>query len=297
MMKSSAGICAETAHAKINLALHVTGKRADGYHDLDSLVVFAASSDRITAIKAETVSLTLQGPGATKLPSDSGNSVLMAAQALSDNARINGLELACAGAELVLEKNLPVAAGIGGGSADAAATLRALNRLWGLNLAQDVLERIGARLGADVAVCIGGQTCRMRGIGEQLTPLAEQHMPRLDLVLVNPGVPVATPSVFQSLENPHQSILPPLPDQYDFESWLNWLDGTRNDLFQPACKICPQIGDVISELNRTGAKLSRMSGSGASCFGIFETPDDAESAATALKKRHHDWWICATHTV
>ncbi|MEH6728920.1 MAG: 4-(cytidine 5'-diphospho)-2-C-methyl-D-erythritol kinase, partial [Hyphomicrobiales bacterium] len=147
------------------------------------------------------------------------------------------------------------------------------------------------------AVCVGRLACRMRGIGEQLTPLAEQHMPRLDLVLVNPGVPVATPTVFQSLEDPHQSTLPALPDQHDFQSWLNWLDGTRNDLYEPACRICPQIGDVISELSGTGAQLSRMSGSGASCFGIFGTPAGAHSAATALKKLHPDWWICATHTV
>lgn len=297
MRDGGTDVCVETAHAKINLALHVTDKRSDGYHDLDSLVVFAASGDRITASNADTISLTLQGPGAAKLQSDTDNSVLAAAHALYDHAELNGLTLACTGADLVLEKNLPVAAGIGGGSADAAATLRALNRLWGLHLPEDDLEHIGAQLGADVAVCIGGRTCRMRGIGDHLTPLAANHLPRLELVMVNPGVAVATPTVFKNLQNPHQSTLPFLPDQQDFRSWLNWLNRTRNDLFEPACRICPAIGDVLSELDCSGARLSRMSGSGASCFGVFETRSGAENAAAALKTWHPDWWICATHTV
>lgn len=297
MTGSDTDPCVEVARAKINLALHVTDRRADGYHDLGSLVVFASTGDRLTASPANTLSLSIQGRSCDTLPLGPDNSVLAAARSLMAHAEANGLKPACSGADLVLEKNLPVSAGIGGGSADAAATLRALNRLWGLNLPQHVLEQIGTRLGADVAICVGSKTCRMEGIGEQLSPLDDLQMPSLDLVLVNPGVPVATPEVFQALQNPRQSPLPPLPKQQDLQSWLNWLGATRNDLFEPACELCPEIRDVISALGQEAASLSRMSGSGATCFGIFDNPHAAEIAANALKTRHPDWWICATRTV
>lgn len=297
MTGSDTDPCVEVARAKINLALHVTDRRADGYHDLDSLVVFASTADRLTASPANTLSLSIQGRSCDTLPLGPDNSVLAAARSLMAHAEANGLKPACSGADLVLEKNLPVSAGIGGGSADAAATLRALNRLWGLNLPQRVLEQIGTRLGADVAICVGSKTCRMEGIGEQLSPLDDLQMPSLDLVLVNPGVPVATPEVFQALQNPRQSPLPPFPRQQDLQSWLNWLGATRNDLFAPACELCPEIRDVISALGQEAASLSRMSGSGATCFGIFDNPHAAEIAANALKTLHPDWWICAMRTV
>ncbi len=296
MICSDTDPCVEIARAKINLALHVTDRRADGYHDLDSLVVFASAGDRLTARPANTLSLSVQGRGSDTLPLGPDNSVLAAARSLMAHAEANGMKPACAGADLVLEKNLPISAGIGGGSADAAASLRALNRLWGLNLPHHVLEQIGTRLGADVAICVGSKTCRMEGIGEQLSPLDALQMPRLELVLVNPGLPVATPMVFQALQNPRQSPLPPFPKQ-NLQSWLGWLAATRNDLFEPACGLCPEIRDVISALDQKAALLSRMSGSGATCFGVFDNPHAAEVAANALKTRHPNWWICATRTV
>ena len=297
MMNSTTAKCAETARAKVNLALHVTGKRADGYHELDSLVVFVEAGDRISATTADSLSLTIQGIGAESVPSDANNSVLAAAHALLHHAHTNGLDLSCAGADLVLEKALPVSAGIGGGSADAAATLRALNRLWGLNLPHKVLEAIGIGLGADVAVCIAQQSSRMSGIGETLMPLTERHIPSFDIVLVNPGSPVSTPQVFQTLQNTDQSTLPLLPDQNDHRAWLTWLVGTRNDLFEPACKLCPDIGFVISQLVHEGAQVARMSGSGATCFGIFDNSQSAAIAAQALQRLHPNWWVCPTRTV
>ncbi|WP_306261878.1 4-(cytidine 5'-diphospho)-2-C-methyl-D-erythritol kinase [Pararhizobium sp. IMCC21322] len=296
-MNSNTAACAETAHAKINLALHVTGKRADGYHELDSLVVFADVGDQISATAAAKLSLTIQGGSAETLPSDTNNSVLAAAHALLHHANTNGLELSCAGADLVLEKTLPISAGVGGGSADAAATLRALNRLWGLNLPPNVLEAIGIGLGADVAVCIAQKSCRMSGIGEKLVPLSKRHMPGFNVVLVNPGLPVSTPQVFQALQDTDQSALPPLPDQSDRHAWLTWLEGTRNDLFEPACRLCPDIEFVIAQLVHEGAQMARMSGSGATCFGIFDASQNAVIAAQALQKSHPNWWICPTHIV
>ncbi|MGJ8534310.1 MAG: 4-(cytidine 5'-diphospho)-2-C-methyl-D-erythritol kinase [Alphaproteobacteria bacterium] len=296
-MNRNTAIYAETARAKVNLALHVTGKRADGYHELDSLVVFAEAGDRISATAAGKFSLTIQGAGAESLPSDADNSVLAAAHALLHNAHTNGLDLSSAGADLVLEKVLPISAGIGGGSADAAATLRALNRLWGLNLPDDVLEVIGIGLGADVAVCIAQRSSRMSGIGEILMPLAEGHIPSIDVVLVNPGLPVSTPQVFQTLQNTEQNSLPLFPAQNDPQAWLTWLEGTRNDLFEPACKLCPDIEFVISQLVHEGAQMARMSGSGATCFGIFDNSQSAAIAAQALQRLHPNWWVCPTRTV
>lgn len=297
MMNSNTAICAETARAKVNLALHVTGRRADGYHELDSLVVFADAGDRISATAAGKISLTIEGAGAKVLPSDANNSVLAAAHALLNHAQTNGMDLSCAGADLVLDKSLPVSAGIGGGSADAAATLRALNRLWGLNLPYIVLESIGIELGADVAVCIAQRSSRMSGIGEILMPLTERHIPSFDVLLINPGLPVSTPQVFQTLQNPEQSALPILPAQGDAQSWLTWLRGTRNDLFEPACKLCPDIEIVISQLVHEGAQMARMSGSGATCFGIFDNSQSAAIAAQALQRLHPNWWVCPTRTV
>lgn len=297
MMNSKTATCAETAHAKVNLALHVTGKRADGYHELDSLVVFAEAGDRISATTASKLSLTIQGIGAESVPCDANNSVLAAAHALLHHAHTNGLDLSCAGADLVLGKALPVSAGIGGGSADAAATLRALNRLWSLNLPNNVLEAIGIGLGADVAVCIAQQSSRMSGIGETLMPLTKRHIPSFDVVLVNPGSPVSTPQVFQTLQNTDQSALPLLPNQNDHQAWLTWLGGTRNDLFEPASKLCPDIEVVISQLVHKGAQMARMSGSGATCFGIFDNSQSAATTAQALQRSHPNWWVCPTRTV
>ncbi len=266
------------APAKVNLALHVTGRREDGYHLLDSLVVFADVGDRLTAMADAALSLHVTGPRAAGVPTDAGNLVLRAAALLG----------AGRGARIVLEKHLPAAAGIGGGSSDAAAALRVLARLWGLPLpdATAVLA-----LGADVPVCLSARPARMRGIGEALGPLPP--LPPLWLVLVNPGVPVPTGPVFAALARRDNAPLPPtLPRLGDAGMLAAWLRTCRNDLEPPACALVPAVGQVLSALAvQRGCLLARMSGSGATCFGLFATASGAAAAAAALRAAAPGWWV------
>lgn len=268
----------EFAPAKVNLALHVTGRRADGYHLLDSLVVFAGAGDRVTAAPAGDLTLSVTGPRAAALPASDDNIVLRAARCMGPN-----------GARLTLDKNLPVASGIGGGSADAAATLRALARLRGQPLppAAAVLA-----LGADVPVCLAGRPCRMSGIGETLQPLAHP-LPEAWLVLANPGTAVATPAVFAALARrdnaPLPRDLPRLRSAADLSAFLRMV---RNDLEAPAAHLVPEISVVRSALSaQPGCLMSRMSGSGATCFGLFPDALTAAAAARALRGARPDWWI------
>jgi 4-diphosphocytidyl-2-C-methyl-D-erythritol kinase len=268
----------EFAPAKVNLALHVTGRRADGYHLLDSLVVFAGTGDRILAAPAKALTLDVTGPRAAGLTSDDDNLVLRAARAMGPD-----------GARLTLEKHLPLASGIGGGSADAAATLRALSRLRGQPLppAATVLA-----LGADVPVCLAGRPARMSGIGETVTPLAHP-LPEAWLVLANPGAAVATPAVFAALTRRENSPLPrDLPRLKTPAELAAFLRMTRNDLEAPATAVLPAISMVRSALSaQPGCLMSRMSGSGATCFGLFPDALTAAAAARALRSAQHDWWI------
>ena len=272
----------ERAHAKINLHLHVTGRRADGYHLLDSLVVFAGAADHLTAEPADTLSLAIDGPFAPALGAEpaADNLVLRAARALAGAA---GIE---AGAAIRLEKNLPVASGIGGGSADAAATLRLLARLWDVQvpLPQDRL----LALGADVPVCLRRRPVVMRGIGEDL--LAAPALPPLALVLVNPLVPVPTHSVFRARS---PAFRPPaeLPDRWpDATAMARDLARLSNDLQDPALALAPAIGDVLAALQaQPGCLLARMSGSGATCFALFEPGPGAERAHANLAPA--GWWV------
>jgi 4-diphosphocytidyl-2-C-methyl-D-erythritol kinase len=268
----------EFAPAKVNLALHVIGQRADGYHLLDSLVVFAGVGDRVTVAPADRLSLTVTGPQGADLPGDGDNSVLRA-------ARLYG---AVGGAAITLEKLLPVASGIGGGSADAAAALRALAafRQVPLPSAADVLA-----LGADVSVCLAGVPARMTGIGDGVTRLAHP-LPPAWLVLVNPGVAVATPTVFKALV--HRTN-PPMPDH--LPQWTSardmaaFLQGLRNDLEQPAIQTAAVIADVKAAIAaQPGCLLSRMSGSGATCFGLFADAGGAAAAARAIRTARPGWW-------
>lgn len=264
------------APAKINLALHVVGQRADGYHLLDSIVVFAGVGDWVTAAPAERLSLTVTGPQGAGL-SGNDNLVLRAARCL-------GLDAA-----LALEKHLPVASGIGGGSADAAATLRVLSAMSGVALpnAAAVLA-----LGADVPVCLAGVPVRMQGVGEVLTALPA--LPECYVVLVNPGVGVATPAVFKALprkDNPAMSAMPACGSALELAAWLA---GQRNDLEAPAIGLAPVIADVKAALEaRPGCLLARMSGSGATCFGLFASEDLAKAAAEALREDAPAWWVAA----
>lgn len=269
----------EAAPAKINLCLHVTGRRLDGYHLLDSLVVFADVADRVFASPAHGLSLVVAGPEGAGLQADDDNLVLRA-------ARLMGV----ADAALVLDKHLPVASGIGGGSADAAAALRALARLTGLPLPSpdEVL-----RLGADVPVCLSGRPARMTGIGEGVAPLPA--LPPLGCVLVNPRLPVPTPQVFGALASRENPPLPDLPHAAltSAEAFCGWLNVfTRNDLVPPARSIAPILVDVQAALEETsGCLLARMSGSGGTHFGLYASVEAAQAAAEALRTRHPFWWI------
>ena len=270
------------APAKLNLALHVTGRRADGYHLLDSLVAFAGVGDRVTAQAADALTLEVTGPQAAAVPPGEDNLVLRAARAILPPGQ---------GARIVLDKGLPVASGIGGGSADAAAALRALAALHGLALpdAAAVL-----RLGADVPVCLGGRACRMMGVGEWITPLA-RALPPVWVVLANPGVALATPAVFAALETREN---PPLPDTIpafpDAAALAGFLAAQRNDLEAPARTIAPVIGEVLAALAaQPGALIARMSGSGATCMALFAAEAQATAAAAALSRARPGWWTAS----
>ncbi|MFD1913283.1 4-(cytidine 5'-diphospho)-2-C-methyl-D-erythritol kinase [Halodurantibacterium flavum] len=265
------------APAKINLALHVTGRRADGYHLLDSLVVFADIGDHVRAVPSDALSLDVTGPYADAVPQGPGNLVLRAAALMGGQAR------------LCLEKNLPPASGIGGGSSDAAATLRVLAG-FGRALPSDdaVLS-----LGADLPVCLLARAARMSGIGERLEPL--DGLPPLPAVLVNPGIEVSTPRIFTALERRDNPPLPPrVPLLPDAPAMARWLEPLRNDLEAPARNIAPQVGEVILALSaQPDCLLARMSGSGATCFGLFPTEAAAQRAAAALSAAEPGWWVRA----
>lgn len=276
--------------AKINLALHVTGKRSDGYHLLESLVVFAEYGDRISITPASADQLWITGRYSAELGSKNNNLVTLACAAL----RIRFPEIAGQHVRIDLEKNLPVASGIGGGSSDAAATLKALSALCGLEIDTGTLCDIGLALGADVPMCVHDAPLIARGIGDRIEPLA--CFPALDLVLVNPGVPLSTPAVFSQLENPASLPLQPVMSLPSFRSVLDLLASVENDLQPPALNAVPQIGEALNAVTDAGAAFARMSGSGATCFGLFERRDAAENAAAAISKLHPDWFVRATRT-
>jgi 4-diphosphocytidyl-2-C-methyl-D-erythritol kinase len=267
----------ECAPAKINITLSVIGKRADGYHLLDSLVVFAGCHDRLSAAPADNLTLEISGPFGTALVAEPDNLVLRAARALAASA---GLP---ARAQLGLEKHLPVASGIGGGSSDAAAALRLLSRMWGV----PIPKNLAATLGADVPVCLDPRPSRMAGIGETLT--AAPRLPVCGILLVNPGVALATKAVFAARDAAF-SAPASFPDAWpDTASMAADLALWGNDLQPPALKLCPALDAVLNALRAVpGCRLARMSGSGATCFALFDTPAEASVAATQVSRPA--WW-------
>lgn len=282
------------APAKVNLALHVVGQRADGYHLLDTLVTFADAADLITAEPDDRLRLAIEGPfaGALADPLEASadtNLVMRAARAMAAEAERLGIQQP--GARLTLTKHLPIAAGIGGGSADAAATLHALNDLWTLGLDQRQLAAIGLALGADVPMCLAGLPARVTGIGEEVTP--GPALPDHALVLVNPRIPVATPDVFRGLTRRDHPPLPDLPATWDgVDHLVGWLKDTRNDLQPPAEALAPAIRDAMALLAEVpGCHLARMSGSGATCFAIFGDQAAAIEARAALRLKRANWWV------
>jgi 4-diphosphocytidyl-2-C-methyl-D-erythritol kinase len=336
------------APAKINLALHVVGQRDDGYHLLESLVVFTRFGDRVTVGRTEVDQFAVTGPFASAVPADGSNLVLRARDALrAALPRDAGFPVS-----ISLEKNLPPASGIGGGSSDAAQTLKGLAELWDTDRIS--LEEIGLPLGADVPMCLSSSPALVSGIGEKVERLSD--FPPLFIVLVNPGVEVSTPAVFSRLrmkDNPGlgwpvpggretiaSEIRPPLRSatpttsppldggeeapaaRHDFlplphlsggevarearrsggcsasdqEALYAWLRETRNDLEVPALELAPVIGEAIEALRATQARFVRMSGSGATCFGLYDTRREAEAAAANIRRARPDWFVVATES-
>jgi len=270
------------AHAKINLALHVTGKNDKGYHLLDSIVGFTEFGDRISVSKADEghgFTLEINGPFGKGLSIGPDNLVLKAAHLYAD-AHYKA-EQACFPVNIQLEKNLPIASGIGGGSADAAATLLALQEIWKSHI--DPME-IADQLGADVPMCLHSKPLRAQGIGEVITPL--NGVQAMHIVLVNPNVEVSTPQVFNALVNKNNPAI--------IESAIKEM---RNDLEAPAIEIAPIIFDVLDMLEKQNPLFARMSGSGATCFAIFDAAVEAETARAIISSHHPDWWSIATTTL
>lgn len=285
----------EEGRAKVNLSLRVVGRRADGYHDLESVVAFADCADRLTLEPGGELRLATTGPLAAACGETSDNLVFKAAKLLAD--AVPNLKLGA----FALDKVLPVAAGIGGGSADAAAALRLLARLNNLSLDDPRLQEVALATGADVPVCLFSRACDMTGVGEQLLPLA---LPSMPCVMVNPRVPVATKDVFRELGLRNGELLVGATDVLEASAWpeqggsiADWVDvleTVANDLEAPALRIEPVIGDVLEVLrNSAGVKLARMSGSGATCFAIYGVPAEAHAAAENIRRDHPGWWVHA----
>ena len=285
----------EDARAKVNLTLRVVGRRVDGYHDLESVVAFADCADRLSLVPGSELRLATTGPLAQACGESADNLVLKAAELLA--ARVPGLKLG----DFVLDKVLPVAAGIGGGSADAAAALRLLARANGLAIDEGRLIEVAKLTGADVPVCLTSRACVMTGVGETLLPLA---LPKMPCVMVNPRLPLATKDVFQALGLRNGELLVGAADVLRatawpeqgacLEDWVEVLAASANDLEAPATRIQPVIGEVLSALSATnGAWLVRMSGSGATCFAIYENTAEAQRAAQKVQITHPQWWVHA----
>ena len=294
-MTSTTDALDEIGRAKVNLTLRVVGRRADGFHDLESIVAFADCADRLILVPGSELTLQATGPLAEACGETSDNLVLKAARLLAD--AVPGLKVGT----FTLHKVLPVAAGIGGGSADAAAALRLLARLNDLPLDTPALSAVALKTGADVPVCLASQACDMTGVGENLLPL---NLPALPCVMVNPRVPVATKDVFQALGLRPGQLLVGVTDVFkaparpaagaSIGDWVEVLEQIPNDLEKPALKVQPIIGDVLATLRTcSGAKLGRMSGSGATCFAIFGSAAEAQAAGQQISAAHPGWWVHA----
>ena len=262
-----------TAYAKINLALHVRGLRVDGYHDLETLFAFVDTGDVLHAAPADQFSLTLTGPFAADLANDADNLVLRAARLLAEH---NGVTSALA---FTLDKRLPIASGIGGGSADAAAALRLAARIWGPKLITVAPSALAGILGADVPACVVSRTCFGTGVGDRLVELDPGGVALAPVLLVNPRVACLTGPVFRAWDQIDRGPLDP----------AQWRQA-RNDLETPAIALVPEIGAVLAALRQTGATLVRMSGSGATCFALYDDPAARDRAAGQIADIRPQWW-------
>ena len=274
MTMPPSNLLCETAYAKLNLALHVRRRRADGYHELETLFAFVDDGDLLTVAPADGFSLTITGPFGEGLTAGDDNLVLRAARMLA------GREGITSGAAFTLDKRLPVAAGIGGGSADAAAALRLVANLWGLNIEET--HEIAADLGADVPACIASRTCFGAGVGDRLEPVDGAQLAGVPVLLVNPRGECLTGPVFKAWDGVDRGPL----------AVADWMAG-RNDLEAPAVALHPQIAEVLAYLDGQGARLVRMSGSGATCFALFDQANGRDAAAARARHDHPAWWYLA----
>ncbi|WP_162651990.1 4-(cytidine 5'-diphospho)-2-C-methyl-D-erythritol kinase [Lentilitoribacter sp. Alg239-R112] len=282
----------EDAPAKVNLALHVTGQRADGFHLLESLVVFTKFGDRISGSISDKNNLSITGPFSTEMnacePSD--NLIYKARTALADFALAHGISTPPIA--LTCEKNLPVASGLGGGSADAAATLRLLIKIWQLDIAETDLTAIALKLGADVPMCLSSIPLIAKGIGEGIDVVS--NLPQFALVLANPLIEVSTPGIFSKLKSKSNPGFDHVEVPCGLDDFLSVLNGYRNDLQEPAIDVAPEIEQCLDALCSTKPLFHRMSGSGASCFGIYKNMESAQVAYHLVKSQYPNWFTTAT---
>lgn len=275
------------APAKINLYLHVTGRRPDGYHELDSLVLFIDVGDHLWAEPDHDVSLALEGPFAQGLGSNRDNLVIKAAKAFQSSA-------VCGGAKFKLRKNLPLASGIGGGSTDAAAAFRLMDRLYPNRMNRNALMRLALTLGADLPVCLSARPTIMQGIGEHLLPAP--LLPEMYLVLINPGIALSTADVFRAYSGAYSKAVLWDRSPSNLHDFTLMLRQTRNDLESPARFLAPIIASPLAALEaQPGCLLARMSGSGATCFGLFPNRFQADRAEAVLRRNAPDWWVHAAN--
>lgn len=287
---ADAAAVTRAAPAKLNLYLHVTGKRPDGYHLLDSLIAFADLHDTVSVAESDALELVCDGPFAGALPQSGENIVLKAARLLRESAGIKP------GARIRLTKRLPVASGIGGGSADAAAVLRALDTLWRCRVAEDDLAALALAIGADVPVCLYGRTAFVGGIGEKI--VAAPKLPACDLVLANPGVAVSTAEVFAARPPKYGESGRFAEAPKSLADFAALLAARRNDLAATAISQHPEISKCLGALTRAGGcKLARMSGSGATCFGLFAAEETARRAAADVAALEPGWWVAPARLV
>lgn len=276
-----------SAPAKINLYLHVTGKRPDGYHLLDSLFVFADISDELHIESAEKLSFSIEGEFAENLKEEKNNIVIKAAEILAKALGITP------SVNIKLIKKLPVAAGLGGGSADAAAVLVGLSQLWESTLSKEELAEIALQLGADVPACLQKCPLNISGIGEIITKAPS--LPKIWIVLVNPKVKVPTPDVFKARAKPFTAFMPINTACNDIDSFVFELKKRSNDLTEAACSLAPEIADTLEIISQQqDCLISRMSGSGATCFGLFANKEHAETAVRLIKSKKPNWWTIST---
>jgi 4-diphosphocytidyl-2-C-methyl-D-erythritol kinase len=272
------------APAKVNLFLHVGHSRADGYHELQSIMAFADIGDELIVARGEGLSLAVEGPFADALKGETDNIVLKAARALATRAGM------AANAKITLVKNLPISSGLGGGSTDAAAALRGLCKLWRVNLTEADLQAIAISLGSDVPVCLKGRPCWVEGIGEKLSVIP--IFPTLHVVLANPGVAVSTAQAYRTVRV-RTGIAHDHPATFrDADALIGFLETTNNDLEEPAIALAPVIDDVMAVFCADESTLlARMSGSGATCFGVYGSSQAAREAAAKMAAAHPDWWV------